>query len=110
MIRSQSKNAVMKSCPFVAIKLMTAVRRLRNSLPAVNKLIKWDVVKRLLNALSAWRSNLVSTVKNNNPSFPAVVSKEKNLTHALLPVAKNATFVGPIQFPTILISKQSIEK
>jgi nitrogen-specific signal transduction histidine kinase len=110
MNKNKSKNAVMKSCPFVAIKLMTAVRRLRNSLPAVNKLIKLDVVKRLLNALSARMSNLVSTVKNNNPSFPAVVSKEKNLTHALLPVAKNATFVGPIQFPTILISKQSIEK
>ncbi len=89
---------------------MTAVRRLRNSLPVVNKLIKWAIVKRLLNALYAWRSNLVSTVKNNNPSFPAVVSKVKNFTHALLPVAKNATFADPIQFLTILISKQSIEK
>jgi len=68
MIRRQSKNAVMKSCPFVAIKLMTAVRRLRNYLHAAKRLIKWDVAKKSLSALNAWRCNLVSIVRNNNHS------------------------------------------
>ncbi len=58
----------MKSYPFVAIKLMTAVKMLMNYLYAAKRLIKWGAAKKLLNVLNARRSNLVSIVRNNNHS------------------------------------------
>jgi hypothetical protein len=60
--------------------------------------------------LNARKGNLVSSVSYNNLSFPVVEIKERNLTLVLLLVAKSATFAVPIQFPTILILKQSIGK
>jgi hypothetical protein len=87
---------------------MTAARRPMSFLLVAKRQKKWVVVKKLLSARDGRRSNPVSYVKNNSLSFPVVVSKEKNLTHALPLGVKSAMSVVLIQFPTILILRQSI--